>query len=106
MVALRGTVVLAKGQSLDCKWHKIRPSCRFSLGIPVRAHIGEEEFKSVWILPVHMRTEQLQLNHIHAISKGNAPNHMTSTVEKSNNTHDFRNSICRCLLYQELISLA
>ena len=66
---------------------------RFILGIPARAHIGEEEFKSVWILPVHMRTEQLKLNHMYDISKGNAPNYMTSMFEKSNNTHDTRNSM-------------
>ena len=50
---------------------------RFILGIPARAHIGEEEFKSVWILPVHMRTEQLKLNHMYEISNGTAPNYMT-----------------------------
>ena len=29
MFVLRGTVVLVKWQSLDYKWHKIRPSCLF-----------------------------------------------------------------------------
>ena len=66
---------------------------RFILGIPARAHIGEEEFKNVWILPVHMRTEQLKLNHMYEISNGTAPNYMTSMFEKSNNTHDTRNSM-------------
>ena len=66
---------------------------RFILGIPARAHIGEEEFKSIWILPVHMRTEQLKMNHMYEISNGTAPNYMTSMFEKSNNTHDTRNSM-------------
>ena len=61
---------------------------RFILGIPARAHIGEEEFKSVWILPVHMRTEQLKLNHMYEISKGNAPDYMTSKFEKSTNIQE------------------
>ena len=66
---------------------------RFILGIPARAHMGEEEFKSVWILHVHMRTEQLKLNNMYKISNGTAPNYMTSMFEKSNNTHDTRNSM-------------
>ena len=50
---------------------------RFILGIPARAHIGEEEFKNIRILSVHMRTEQLKLNHMYEISKGNPPDYMT-----------------------------
>ena len=34
-----------------------------------------------------MRTEQLKLNHMYEISKGNAPDYMTSKFEKSNNIH-------------------
>ena len=32
-----------------------------------------------------MRTEQLKLNHMYEISKGNAPDYMTSKFEKSTN---------------------
>ena len=40
-----------------------------------------------------MRTEQLKLNHMYEISKGNAPDCMTSKFEKSNNIHVTRNSM-------------
>ena len=35
-----------------------------------------------------MRTEQLKLNHMYEISKGNAPDYMTSKFEKSTNIQE------------------
>ena len=46
------------------------------------------------MLAVHMRTEQLKLNHMYEISKGNAPDYITSEFEKkSTNIHDTGNSM-------------
>ena len=53
-----------------------------------------------------MRTEQLKLNHMYEISNGTAPNYMTSMFEKNQIILMIPGIVCRCLLYQELISLA
>ena len=52
---------------------------RYLLNAPTRTHIGRDAFKRVGLLPVHVRVEQLKLNHMFNVINGSAPKYCTHT---------------------------
>ena len=49
---------------------------RFVLKLDPRSHIGLDDFKSLWWLPVSKRVDQIILNHIFKIKSGTSPDYM------------------------------
>ena len=52
----------------------------YLLKAPPRTLIGREEFKKAGLLPLHLRVEQLKLNHMFNIVNGQAPKYLGSNV--------------------------
>ena len=71
---------------------------RYMLNVPPRHHIGFEEFKSVGVLPVHFRVEQLKLGHMYNIVNGSAPDYMNFNICNVSNHHNHgtRGSVNSC----------
>ena len=50
---------------------------RFILDLPARSHVGYVEFSKAKIFPVHKRVEQLKMNHMFNIIRGNSPAYLS-----------------------------
>ena len=68
------------------------------LNVSPRHHIGFDEFKSVGVLPVEYRVDQLKLGHMYNILNGSAPDYMSSNIRLVNNQHHHvtRRSVYSC----------
>ena len=73
---------------------------RYLLKAPHRTHIGREEFTRAGLLPVHLRVEQLKLNHMFNIVNGHAPKYLCSnvTMVHTQHSHNTRASIRSCIV--------
>ena len=54
---------------------------RFWSNAPARFHVGANEFKTVGLLPVDCRVEQLKLGHMFNIINVQAPEYLRANVE-------------------------
>uniref|UniRef100_A0A671W1V6 Reverse transcriptase domain-containing protein n=1 Tax=Sparus aurata TaxID=8175 RepID=A0A671W1V6_SPAAU len=73
---------------------------RYLLNAPPRTHIGREEFNKAGLLPVHLRVEQLKLNHMFNIVNGKAPNYLNANINMvhTQHKHNTRASIRSCIV--------
>ena len=73
---------------------------RYLLNAPTRTHIGRDAFKRVGLLPVHVRVEQLKLNHMFNVINGSAPKYLHTHIEMvhTQHNHNTRASVRSCKL--------
>ena len=68
---------------------------RFLLNAPPRFHVGVNEFKTVGLLPVECRVEQLKVGHMFNIINLKAPEYLRTNVEM---VHPTRASNLACVI--------
>ena len=62
---------------------------RFVLKLDQRSHIGSDEFKSLGLLPVSKRVDQIILNHIFLIKSGTSPDYMGEHFIPASSVHNY-----------------
>ena len=74
------------------------------LNVPPRFQVGANEFKTVGLLPVECRVEQLKLGHMFNIINLTAPAYLRTNVEMVHHRYPTRASNLACvLLYYQMI---
>ena len=71
---------------------------RFLLNAPPRFHVGANEFKTVGLLPVECRVEQLKLGHMFNIINLKAPKYLRTNVEMVHHRYPTRASNLACVI--------
>ena len=71
-------------QRLQCAQNKV---IRFILGKGFRYHINHSDFKTLGILNITTRAEQLRLNHVFNIFNGTSPEYMKEHFLRISNVH-------------------
>ena len=71
---------------------------RFLLNTPPRFHVGANEFKTVGLLPVECRVEQLKLCHMFNIINLTAPAYLRTNVEMVHHRYPTKASNLACVI--------
>ena len=71
---------------------------RFLLNAPPRFHVGANEFKTVGLLHVECRVEQLKLGHMCNIINLTAPSYLRTNVEMVHHRYPTRASNLACVI--------
>ena len=78
--------------------HSQNKIVRFLLTAPPRFHVGANEFKTVGLLPVECRVEQLKLGHMFNIINLKAPEYLRINVEMVHHRYPTRASNLACVI--------
>ena len=71
---------------------------RFLLNALPRFHVSANEFKTVGLLPVECRVEQLKLGHMFNIINLKAPEYLRTNVEMVHHRYPIRASNLACVI--------
>jgi hypothetical protein len=65
---------------------------RYLLDLPPRTHIGVNQFRSVGMVPVEYRVNQLKLNHVFNVVNNKTPNLFSISLIRNQHVRSTRNS--------------
>ena len=68
------------------------------LNVPPRSHVGANEFKTVGLLPVEYRVEQLKLGHMFNIINIKVQEYLRTNVEMVHHRYPTRASNLACVI--------
>ena len=74
---------------------------RFFLNAPPRFHVGANEFKTVGLLPVEYRVQQLKLGYMFNIINLKAPEYLRTNVEMVHHIDTTQEPATRYVSFQE-----